>query len=370
MIKSDSLDYITLDSYEIKDIENFENNYYNHKNYLLSQNQNGGNIEKLEKNIVRLYNCYVLSKNQNQYKLSSKIKRKLNKKLDELNNDYLGGESWVNFALRNLASNEQIKEGIIINLDNQKQEIIDGITEALKYVVNDIDDNKIKYLKKILEGPDDNKEYKNWLNEQIKNWINNENNKNNIIEQIKSHVDNFIETPPSKIESEIETETETIQEKPLGDFIDGLVEYLKQKIATPEMIIKGINESIDNNKQKIIDSIIKALEKVICKINDNHIKMLQEIFKAPLEAPLNLKDDNKKYKNWFNGQIKNCINKKNNKDVIINQIKSHINNFINASLPKKEISTQEAQSGNFFDGIHNGIQHFIKLQAPPALVKA
>jgi hypothetical protein len=40
MTKSDSLDHITLDSYEIKNIENFEKNYYNHKNNII---QKGGN---------------------------------------------------------------------------------------------------------------------------------------------------------------------------------------------------------------------------------------------------------------------------------------------------------------------------------------
>ena len=45
MIESDTLDHITLDSDDILTIERFENNYYNHKNNLLSQNQHGGTID-------------------------------------------------------------------------------------------------------------------------------------------------------------------------------------------------------------------------------------------------------------------------------------------------------------------------------------
>jgi hypothetical protein len=74
------LDNISLDSDDIRTIERFENNYYNHKNNVL---QNGGS-NKLEKNIERLFNCYVLSLNQNggkDNKISSLIKKKLDKKL-------------------------------------------------------------------------------------------------------------------------------------------------------------------------------------------------------------------------------------------------------------------------------------------------
>jgi hypothetical protein len=70
----------------IQNIEKLINNYYN--NYLL---QNGGN-NKLEKNIVRLYNCYVLSQNQNQDKLSLQIKTRLDNKITELANELIGGE--------------------------------------------------------------------------------------------------------------------------------------------------------------------------------------------------------------------------------------------------------------------------------------
>jgi hypothetical protein len=73
-------------SNDIQNIEKLINNYYN--NYLL---QNGGN-NKLEKNIVRLYNCYVLSQNQNQDKLSLQIKTRLDNKITELANELIGGE--------------------------------------------------------------------------------------------------------------------------------------------------------------------------------------------------------------------------------------------------------------------------------------
>jgi hypothetical protein len=83
MIKSDSLDNITLDSDDIKTIERFENNYYNHKNKL----QNGGN-NKLENNIVRLFNYYLLSQNQigggYNGNLTNIIQTRLDNKIAEL----------------------------------------------------------------------------------------------------------------------------------------------------------------------------------------------------------------------------------------------------------------------------------------------
>jgi len=83
MLKSDSLDNITLDSDDIKTIERFENNYYNHKNKL----QNGGN-NKLENNIVRLFNYYLLSQNQigggYNGNLTNIIQTRLDNKIAEL----------------------------------------------------------------------------------------------------------------------------------------------------------------------------------------------------------------------------------------------------------------------------------------------
>jgi hypothetical protein len=94
MIKSDSLDNITLDSNDIKTIERFENNYYNHKNQL----QNGGN-NKLENNIVRLFKCYLSSQNQigggYNGNLTNIIQTRLNNKIAELiihSNHFEGGE--------------------------------------------------------------------------------------------------------------------------------------------------------------------------------------------------------------------------------------------------------------------------------------
>ena len=90
MSESDSLDHITLDSDDILTIERFENNYYNHKKNII---QNGGNNnKKLENNIIRLYNCYVLSENQD--KLSLQIKKRLDNKIVELANNLIGGRPW------------------------------------------------------------------------------------------------------------------------------------------------------------------------------------------------------------------------------------------------------------------------------------
>ena len=85
MTKSDSLDNITLDSDDIKTIKRFENNYYNHKKNIL---QYGGSDNKLEKNIVRLFTCYLLSQNQigggKKSNLTNIIKTRLDNKIIEL----------------------------------------------------------------------------------------------------------------------------------------------------------------------------------------------------------------------------------------------------------------------------------------------
>jgi hypothetical protein len=133
MTKSDSLDNITLDSDDIQTIERFENNYYNHKTNIL---QNGGS-NKLEKNIERLYNCYVLSQNQNggdnNNELSSQIKTKLDKKIGELivhNYDLEGGvtdengQKIKNFLINNInASTPFIQKQL--NIIDIKQKILD-----------------------------------------------------------------------------------------------------------------------------------------------------------------------------------------------------------------------------------------------------
>jgi hypothetical protein len=84
-----TLDNITLDSADIQTIERFENNYYNHKNKLLQN----------EKNIIRLFNCFILSQNQNQDELSHKIKKRFNKKFMELKN--LEGGGGINAVIIN-----------------------------------------------------------------------------------------------------------------------------------------------------------------------------------------------------------------------------------------------------------------------------
>ena len=77
MLESNFLDQISINSYDILTIERLKNN--------------GGNNKKLKKNIVRLYNCYVLSQNQNQDNLSFQIKKRLNNKIAELNELEGGG---------------------------------------------------------------------------------------------------------------------------------------------------------------------------------------------------------------------------------------------------------------------------------------
>jgi hypothetical protein len=168
MIKSDSLDNITLDSNDILTIERFENNYYNHKNNII---QNGGSTntnnkrDKLKKNIARLYNCYVLLQLYNQNGgdnnnyLSSQIKKRLHKKITELN---------------------ELEGGISI-----KEKIQDYLKKKIKDTINYI---IIPFIKKQLN--------ENNINTKITELINrqklNETIKNIIIIHIKPEIVNFI----------------------------------------------------------------------------------------------------------------------------------------------------------------------------------
>jgi len=195
-MKSDSLDNISLDSDDIRSIERFENNYYNHKNNIL---QNGGS-NKLEKNIVRLFNCYVLSLNQNggaiiHDDLSSQIKQRLNKKIVELSNDFIGGG-----ILDIFLSDSYIKDQIInkINKNKNKDDIIKGIIMSLdKVILEEINDSELGWVQRILKAPTNNTDYKSWLNNQIKNWINK--NRDVIFNQILTHIKNFIDPQPTNV---------------------------------------------------------------------------------------------------------------------------------------------------------------------------
>jgi hypothetical protein len=198
-MKSDSLDNISLDSDDIRTIERFENNYYNRKNNIL---QNGGS-NKLEKNIVRLFNCYVLSLNQNggaiiHDDLSSQIKQRLNKKIVELSNDFIGGYIFNRIFL-NFASDKRIKDEIIKEITSYKDVIIQGIITSLETVILEINNSDIEGFQKILKGPSDYYQYKLWLYEQITNWINNKTNKNEIFDQILKYIKMFIDAPSTEV---------------------------------------------------------------------------------------------------------------------------------------------------------------------------
>jgi hypothetical protein len=222
MSYSDSLDNITLDSDDILTIERFENNYYNHKNNVLQIGGNiieekfkemlkniilkilktpearealhetirevheaqqklaptpefhllnpttwfkdikffgGGNKKKLKKNIIRLYNCYILSQNQNggtNNKLSLTIKKRLDKKITELKN-LEGGESQKILLLKNdVQTDHEISDNflkaILKILNNHITEInklfnLDIVINMLK-----IEDNSILiYIKSYLD---------------------------------------------------------------------------------------------------------------------------------------------------------------------------------------------------------------------------
>ena len=224
MSYSDSLDNITLDSDDILTIERFENNYYNHKNNVLQIGGNiiedkfkemliyiiikifntpeakealhetirevheaqqksaatpdfnllnpntwfkdmkffgGGNKKKLKKNIIRLYNCYILSQNQNggtNNKLSLTIKKRLDKKITELKN-LEGGESQKTLLLKNdVQTDHEISENflkaILKILKNHINEInnlfsLDIVINMLKIEDNSILNNIKSYLDKL-----------------------------------------------------------------------------------------------------------------------------------------------------------------------------------------------------------------------------
>ena len=119
----------------------------------------GGNKKKLKKNIIRLYNCYILSQNQNggtNNKLSLTIKKRLDKKITELKN-LEGGESQKTLLLKNdVQTDREISENflkaILKILNNHITEInklfnLDIVINMLK-----IEDNSILiYIKSYLD---------------------------------------------------------------------------------------------------------------------------------------------------------------------------------------------------------------------------
>jgi hypothetical protein len=226
MSYSDSLDNITLDSDDILTIERFENNYYNHKNNVLQIGGNiieeefkkmliniiikicktpearealhktirevheaqqklaptpefhllnpttwfkdmkffgGGNKKKLKKNIIRLYNCYILSQNQNggtNNKLSLTIKKRLDKKITELKN-LEGGYASKRLLLKNdVQTDHEISDNFLKAILKILNDHINEINKlfSLDIVINmlKIDDNVILnniklYLNKLLD---------------------------------------------------------------------------------------------------------------------------------------------------------------------------------------------------------------------------
>ena len=97
----------------------------------------GGIKKKLKKNIIRLYNCYVLSQNQNQDKLSFIIKKRLDNKIIELKN--LEGGTYDELLIKN-----KLIEIIFNNLD--KSDIQQQIKSHFILLDNIIIKNVIKYI--------------------------------------------------------------------------------------------------------------------------------------------------------------------------------------------------------------------------------
>ena len=151
MTKSDSLDNITLDSDDIRTIERIENNYNNHKKNNL---QIGGEY-KLEKNIERLFDCYVLSKNQIggwNDNINTKIETRLNKKIAELiiNKNYFN-------VLTHL-------EGGIMDTTKIENDIKMAFYDYIKKIINT---KLIDQLKTYLEKIDIKKMIADYINKQI-----------------------------------------------------------------------------------------------------------------------------------------------------------------------------------------------------------
>jgi len=97
----------------------------------LNPNPNGGNTKKLKKNIVRIYNCYILSQNQfggADNKLSFIIKKRLDKKIRELKN-LEGGANNNELLIKYFIDKLEIKEYTFENEMDLNIVIIDYIKE-------------------------------------------------------------------------------------------------------------------------------------------------------------------------------------------------------------------------------------------------
>jgi hypothetical protein len=156
-------------SNDIQNIEKLINNYYN--NYLL---QNGGN-NKLEKNIVRLYNCYVLSQNQNQDKLSLQIKTRLDNKITELANELIGGE--IEKGKRGIIygyypptkSNTESKSELESNTESELKLNTESESESELKLNNESD--TISELDKVKKTETESDRIGNYIKTQLKNII-------------------------------------------------------------------------------------------------------------------------------------------------------------------------------------------------------
>lgn len=129
--------------------------------------------------------------------MSSQIKQRLNKKIVELSNDFIGGRI-LDFALYIPGlSNEYIKEQIINEIKLNKNNIIKSIINSLHTVLTDIKNSELGWIQRILKAPTTNTDYKSWLNKQIENWINKNNEE--IFIQILTYIKKFIDDPPTNV---------------------------------------------------------------------------------------------------------------------------------------------------------------------------
>ena len=184
----------------------------------------GNNKKKLKKNITRLYNCYILSLNQNggteiHNKLSLKIKKRLNKKITELKN-LEGGKGEANFEefFKELLTKSKVvietNDEVKVYLKNSLQPIILQILNLQKhnilaqYISNNITNimNKFPNLYEIIiwnfiqqtmeeKKKEINNEYDKFLKSKIGNKHNNVKggNNNNLVGGTDHAIKTFLE---------------------------------------------------------------------------------------------------------------------------------------------------------------------------------
>ena len=328
MTESDTLDHITLDSDDILTIERFENNYYNHTNKLLQKG--GKDTNKLKKNIIRLYNCYVLSQNQNQDELSYKIKRRLNKKLDELKNLEGGGNDFIIYTLTKEI--EKYKE----NDNNELGRILTYNFEeiykdnSIKILINEII-TSLQFKNIIVKNIETIIDLFNTINLcDTKTLINNKDNIINIVQEIIEEILDKLYKYIDKIFDDNEVKkiindlTSKIPEDAWNKFSYNFTNFFSSFTGGANKIKRRLNNNLEggifgNTIRDMIKNILK--EKLIIYIGPNN-KKLKTILDTNFDLIFTIKKNNS-----IVILIKEIINSFEFKDIIKDNISDIINLF-------------------------------------------